>query len=356
MALPPRTNPPKLAPPQARNRLTVASPVPSAEGFMSNDAKMSLANIALALRDEQLEARVVHYKADLATNSELDAITAQVIQELEQLRASVRGQMVEPKGDRTQIEAELVNSFETMLARIFKANRLASVLDRKLPEVSKRFARIFFESELHSKIRGEGDQPKVMRHPEQALYHLFAISEDFLLASLESFDYATPDVLERAEQTLAKYVRELRNEFLARTTPELNTLVAYLNDTLTKFFTQALPPDLRSLSEQVIRDLNLDDSERVAGYKIPVAAFGRFRQTFERRFLERLVPYVEEEMLSKVRGSAAAFRDETLRFVADPQIFTDTCEVVCDPLYDLLYNEGFLDLPNDWRTRLKLSK
>lgn len=334
----------------------MSSPVPSSEGFMSTEAKLSLANIALALRDEQLEARVVHYKADLATNSELDAITAQVVQELEQLRASVRGQMVETKGDRTQIEAELVNSFELMLGRIFKANRLASVLERKLAEVSKRFARIFFESELHSKIRGEGDQQKLMRHPEQALYHLFAISEDFLLASLESFDYADEQILGRAEQMLAKYVRDLRNEFLARTTPELNTLVSYLNDTLTKFFTQSLPPDLRSLSEQVIRDLKLEDSERVAGYKIPVGAFPRFRKTFERCFLERLVPYVEEEMLKRVRDSSAAFREETLRFVADPQIFSDTCEVVCDPLYDLLYNEGFLDLPNDWRTRLKLNK
>ena len=35
---------------------------------MSTGAKMSLADIAMQLRDEQLEARVVHYKAELATS------------------------------------------------------------------------------------------------------------------------------------------------------------------------------------------------------------------------------------------------------------------------------------------------
>ena len=29
-----------------------------------------------------------------------------------------------------------------------------------------------------------------------------------------------------------------------------------------------------------------------------------------------------------------------------------SCEVVCDAVYDMLYNDGFLDLPNDWRARL----
>ena len=45
----------------------------------------------------------------------------------------------------------------------------------------------------------------------------------------------------------------------------------------------------------------------------------------------------------------SAFRAETLRFVADPQIFSEVCELICDATYDFLYNEGFLDLPSDWR-------
>ena len=54
-------------------------------------------------------------------------------------------------------------------------------------------------------------------------------------------------------------------------------------------------------------------------------------------------------MLAHVRGKASEFRAETLLFVADPQIFTDVCELVCDAVYDFLYNDGFLDLPGDWR-------
>ena len=57
-------------------------------------------------------------------------------------------------------------------------------------------------------------------------------------------------------------------------------------------------------------------------------------------------------MLERVRAKENEFRAETLRFVADPQIFTDVCELVCDAVYDFLYNDGFLDLPGDWRARL----
>jgi hypothetical protein len=61
-------------------------------------------------------------------------------------------------------------------------------------------------------------------------------------------------------------------------------------------------------------------------------------------------------MLKSVRESKdTAFRAETIRFVADPLIFTEVCEVFCETIYDLLYNDGFLDLPNDWRRRLTTS-
>src|SRR6185312_14117349 len=65
-------------------------PVPSAEGKMSTSAKMSLAEIAMQLRDEQLQARVIHYKGELETSPELDAVTAQVIAELQGLQAAAR--------------------------------------------------------------------------------------------------------------------------------------------------------------------------------------------------------------------------------------------------------------------------
>ena len=69
--------------------------------------------------------------------------------------------------------------------------------------------------------------------------------------------------------------------------------------------------------------------------------------------LQRLVPFTEDEMLKRVRRSATPFRSETMALVADPLIFSDVCEVVCDAVYDMLYNDGFLDLPNDWRAHLQ---
>ena len=79
---------------------------------------------------------------------------------------------------------------------------------------------------------------------------------------------------------------------------------------------------------------------------------GCSRGIFERRFLQRLVAYVEDGMLERVRAKGSEFRAETLRFVSDPRIFSDVCELVCDAVYDFLYNDGFLDLPTDWRARL----
>jgi hypothetical protein len=46
-------------------------------------------------------------------------------------------------------------------------------------------------------------------------------------------------------------------------------------------------------------------------------------------------------MLDKVNAREAKFRSETLNFVADPRIFSEVCEVICDTVYDLLYNDGF---------------
>jgi hypothetical protein len=62
---------------------------------------------------------------------------------------------------------------------------------------------------------------------------------------------------------------------------------------------------------------------------------------------------VEDGLLARLRAKPTEFRAETMKFVADPQIFTDICELVCDAVYDYLYSDGFLDLPGDWRARLR---
>jgi predicted ester cyclase len=322
---------------------------------MSTRAKMSLADIALKLRDEQLEAKVVYYEKELETNSELDAITAQVVAELKLLQSSVAAKqpaLTAPAADKSQVEIELIASFKGLLARLFKLDKLSPTIERKVGEASKRFARLFFESELHEKIRGSTTTGKTLRYVEQALYLVLTRNEASLQAQLDAFEYADAETLSDSKSRLEEMIKELRNGFLSRTTPELNALVKLLNASLVRFFTQELPPSLGELAWEVVKESRLSDAKVRAGYKISSEAFPPFRQAFERRFLERLVHFVEDEMLRAVREKGESFRTETLHFVADPQIFTDVCELVCDAVYDFLYGEGFLDLPADWRVRL----
>lgn len=324
---------------------------------MSTAAKMSLADIALALRDEQVQAKVVHYRADLETSPELDAVTAQVVRELQQLKvAAQKGEKapVPTTDDKREIEIELIQSLKEMLQRSFRSGKLATSYERKLAEVAKRFARVFFESELHEKLRGTGNEVKTMRYAEQALFHVLSRSQDYLLRQLDAYDYGAPETKARAKDLFHSHVKELRNDFLARTTPELNELVHQLNTVLTQFFTDELPPMVGELAWEVVKEARLADARKTAGYKIAQSAFAAFRTAFERRFLQRLVPFVEDEMLKRVRESKTTFREETLRLVADPKIFSEVCEVFCDAIYDQLYNDGFLDLPGDWRARLTM--
>jgi len=316
---------------------------------------MSLADVALALRDEQLEAKVVHYKADLATNAELDAVTAQVIADLQSLQAEARrGPSTNPAPgtDRSQVEGELIQNLREMLGRIFRPGKLATLIERKLGEVAKRFARLFFESELADKIHGPSEEAKAMRFSDQAMFHALQRAEEVILGHLDSFQYADPQVKERAQEAYFAMVKSLRNDFLARTTPELNVLVKYLNEVLSRFFTHELPPLLGELAWEVVKESRLADAKTVAGYKISASSFPLFRQVFERRFLKLLVPFAEEEMLKRVRETSGQFRSETIQFVAAPAIFSELCDVICDAVYDMLYNDGFLDLPSDWRARL----
>jgi hypothetical protein len=346
--LPPRARKPPPLPPGA------AAPVPTADGVMSTRAKLSLADMALALRDEQLQAKIVHYKADLETSPELDAITAQVVSELQKLQkaAGLASLPAPAAADRSQIEIELIGNLKTLLGRLFRGDKLASTIERKLGEVSKRFARIFFESELHEKMAGGSAEAKTMRYAEQALFHALTHAQPLIAEKLDTFAYASPEVRERAGEILEDLVKEYRNEFLGRTTPELNILGKILNDVLHEFFTVELPPFIGETAWEVVREARLADSNIRAGYKVSADAFPAFRQAFEKNFLQRLVAFAADAMLKAVREREDKFRAETIRFVAEPQIFTDVCELICDAVYDFLYNDGFLDLPADWRARL----
>lgn len=346
--LPPRAKQPPLAGGAPR------PPVPTDDGVMSTRAKLSLAEIALALREEQVQARVVHYKADLQTSPELDAITAQVVAELQQLQRAVAANVAQPSppADKSHVEIELIKNLKVSLSRLFPSSKLAGFVERKLGEVSKRFARLFFESELHEKMGAGKEATKQMRYAEQALFHVLSRAEPELKKQLATFEYSTPEIRARATESLEALIKEYRNDFLGRTTPELNALVKILNDVLHAFFASELPPMIGELAWEVVREARLAEADLHGGYKVSTAAFPAFRQAFERRFLERLVTFAEDEMLKLVVAREDKFRKETIRFVAEPQIFSDVCDVMCDAIYDSLYNDGYLDLPQDWRARL----
>ncbi len=321
---------------------------------MTTHAKMNLADVALALRDEQLEAKVVIYKAELATNSELDAITDGVIADLRAMQGIKKGsQPPRAEVDRKDVEIELIQSLKEHLQRLFRPNKLGSVLERRLGEVGKRFARLFFESELHDKLRGSKTEMKKMRFSEQALYLVLSRHEATMLKELDSFEYVGEDAQGRARDKLQDFVRDVRNAFLAKTTPELNALLKVLNELLRTFLEKELPAAVGELAWEVVKEARLAEKSTVgAGYKVTADAFPAFRTAFERGFLQRLVASAADELLDRARMSPTPFRQETIRFVADPQIFTDVCELVCDAVHDHLYNDGFLDLPGDWRARL----
>jgi len=256
-------------------------------------------------------------------------------------------------GDRAQIEIELIANLKRLLARLFRKGELSAVMERKMAEASKRFARLFFESELCERIHGSTDEQKTMRFATQALYHVLSRNAPLLTGQLEAFEYASPSDREDAKARLRDITKDLRNEFLSATTPELNALVQHLNEVLANFFTVELPPAVGELAWEVVKEGRLADPQATAGPSmIPAEAFPSFRSTFERKFLHRLVAHVEDGMLERVRAKESEFRAETLRFVAAPQIFSDVCELVCEAVYDYLHNDGFLDLPLDWRGRL----
>src|SRR5207248_1886456 len=126
----------------------------------------------------------------------------------------------------------------------------------------------------------------------------------------DRFAYTSPKVKERVKDHFLGLVKELRNQFLARTTPELNTLVKYLNDALVSFFIDEIPPQLGEIAWEVVKEARLADARVSAGYKISASAFKRFRQAFERKFMQRLVPFVADQMLARVRGGEEEFRKE----------------------------------------------
>ncbi|MFO0682784.1 MAG: hypothetical protein U0234_12060 [Sandaracinus sp.] len=335
----------------------VAKPAPAAPARPSDPGRITstqqlidAASSAARLRDEQLQARVRYYQQDMKTNAELDAITAQVVEELRSLGriAAEQKPVVRPVAE---VEIELIHELRTCLEKLFAGAR-NKLLTRKIEEVQRRITQLFFNSELYARLaEGSRDVPAAT-WPEQVLYFAIKRQEAAITAELDALPVTDPSVRERAHEELERYLKSLTTDFLSKTTPELERLLAIYKEHLTRFFATTFPEELGDFAWEVIKQSRVAHGTDL-GYKITADRFHAFREAFDRKFLEHLVLNVQTPIAKQAAAEAGSFREATRDFVADPHIHAEICAVINDALYDYMHGEGFLDLPTDWKRLLK---
>ncbi len=310
-------------------------------------SKDAITEMALGLLQEQVEARIVHYKADLETNPELDAITAGVVAQLREMQQNA--QLSERQADeRPSIAQAHERTLRTLLGKVFRPDEPSVVVQKRLRKIHRKLARLFFESELHEKTRGQDGATKVIQLPEQALYYLLVRYEHRLKNELGGFDFANEEVKNASFELLARVAKDMQDTFLSRRSSELRRIVSAFNSVLVDFCSKHLASNVGQLSKEVIVQAATHEG-RAFAYKVTVEAFPRFRAALERRLMVRLVGYAEDQLVARLADTSESTRPETLQFITDPRIFSMICGELCDELYEYLAHEGFLDVPTDYR-------
>jgi hypothetical protein len=345
-AAPPKL-PPRRPPPPIPSSNSGGFGLPAAgngRAPLSADQKELLTLQALGLMHEQVQARIVHYKSELETNAELDAITAQVVAQLEAMQSAA----AEATGSRQspdEMEAQHIRAMSLLLGKVFSSD--SQFTTRILKPLGRRVAKLFFESELHEKSKGDKD--KTIHHAEQGVYYVLSRYQRRLRAELEGFEYESPEMREASFDLLDKLERDLRVAFLSRRSPELNQVMTVYAAVVSDFLRDYLPPRLEAMAKNTVRAAQTARRENSVGYKVLADAFPAFREQWERVFMEQMVNCCGDELQLRLMQSGSAFKDETLRFFFDPHVYSESAEVVCHELYDFLCLEGFLDLPVNYR-------
>lgn len=343
---PPPPPPLRPRPPAAPGPAPAAAPAPFKPGGAPTQAlKTQIAEMALGLLEEQVQARIVHYKAELETNPELDAITAQVVAQLREMQGQAAA---ETKVDRGAVRAAHEKALRDLLGKLFRAEGLTLLVEKRLKEIHRKLARQFFQSELHDKTRGKDGAAKVIQHGEQALFYLLYRYEHRMKNELEGFDYASDEVKERSFELLAKLTKEMQDAFLARRSTELKRIVAAFHSVLVDFLCKQIAPNVGDIAQEVIAQSGSWEG-RAYAYKVTSDAFPRFRAAFERRFMTRLVGFAEDQLHARLVDTAGNVQAETVQFITNPAVFSMICGLLCDGVYEYLCNEGFLDMPSDYR-------
>jgi hypothetical protein len=314
---------------------------------VSQALKDQIREMALGLLEEQVQARIAIYKAELETNPELDAITAQVVAQLKEIQARA-AQSGHTAAQSAAIRESHKKLLKTLLERVFRTDGPSLLVEKRLKEIHRKLARLFFQSELHEKTRGKDGSTKVIHHGEQAVFYVLARYDNRLRTELSGFEYASLDVKERAFDLLAKFSKDMQDAFLSRRSSELKRIVSAFNAVLIDFLCKELAQNLADLAREVIEQAKSYEG-RSFPYKITADAFPSFRAAFERALMTRLIGFAEDQLLTRLADTAGAEREETLLFITDPRVFSMILGELCDGLYEFLCNEGFLDLPPDWR-------
>lgn len=344
MTATPRKPPPP--PPRKKPPLPPAAGEAPRDPHLSQGEKDALALKALGLLNEQVQARIVHYKSELETSPELDAITAQVVRELKEMQAAV-GRVQPSREEPAAVEAAHVKTLTTLLGRVCSEGEL---ITRNIPPIGRRVAKLFFESELHEKTKA--DKEKVIFHAEQGVYYVLQRYKHRIRTELEGFEYVDAEMQEATLELLRKIERDLQVAFLSRRSPELNRVMTLFTTVLIDFFRDHLPPRLEQMAKVTIRGARTAHQPGAVSYKILPDGFQSFREAWERVLIQQMVSFCGDALMDQLEQSDEAVRDETVKFFVDPHVYSETCEVLCDSLYDFLCLEGFLDLPVDWRVKI----
>jgi hypothetical protein len=314
---------------------------------MTEDEREELTLKALGLLREQVEARIVHYKAELETSPELDAVTAQVVNQIRQLQEAAAAERPVEK------DPELIeNAHIGMLHRLLHETLIAdmSYPTRAIQPIGKRLAKLFFESELHAKTQEHRD--KVIHLPEQGVYYVLKRYRHRLRTELDGFEYSSDDIKTMTFDLLTKIERDLQVAFLSRRSPELNRVMGVFTGVLTDFFQKHLPSRLEQMARLTIRKAQTAYQDNSVPYKIHADRFAAFRASWERVLMTQMIHFCGDEFIARVDQSDDSVRDDTITFFTNAHIYSETCEVICEGMYDRLCVEGFLDLPVDWRVSM----
>jgi hypothetical protein len=251
--------------------------------------------------------------------------------------------------DPQALEIELIKSLRELLEKMVSARR-EHFLRHKIETIQRKIANLYFASE----IRGTPERAlaQTFQHADEALLAAMQRQREVLLADLERFNYGNAGAKQAAIDLLGRFEKKLASEVLARSRPDIERLLLIFRDVLLVFLMKDFRDSLGELAWEVVQKSQIARDGQDLTYKILEKQFPRFRATFEERFMERLLAGIQAPLDARLADGTHTFREETLRFAADPRIYAEICAVMCNSIYEYLHGEGFLDLPVRWQQQI----